>query len=80
VGVAVGRVRIRGRLHEPGCVGYPLPVVVYLDPWHEREEEEDDAGRDLLAGQQVPCLLPELQVHQEDRHSQPWSNVGEMSR
>lgn len=70
VRVAVGRVGVRGGLHQPGGVRKPLPKVVNLDPWDESEEKEDDAGGHLLARQQVPSLLAELQVHQEYSHGQ----------
>ena len=47
-------------LPELGCA--------HLHPGHEGEQEEEDDGGDLPAGQHLPRLLPELHVHQEDRH------------
>jgi len=73
--VAVGRVDpvLSWVLHQPRRVTQCAPVVVDLDPGDERKEQEDDAGGQLPARQQVLRLLPELQVNEKEGHFYPWS-------
>ncbi len=44
-------------------------VKTYLRPGHEGEEQKEDTGGQLSAGQQGLGFLPELQVNQKDCHS-----------
>ena len=72
VGVAVRRgpaPRPRHVLGGPeGGVADTARRVHDLHPGQQREQQEEDHGAELAAGQHLLGLLPELEVHQEYRH------------
>ena len=45
-----------------------LEQVDHLGPRHEREYREEDGEVHLLGGDQLPRLLPELEVDEEEGH------------
>jgi len=79
VGVAVRRgpaPRLRHVLGGPeGGVADTARRVHDLHPGQQREQQEEHHGAELPAGQHLLGLLPELEVHQEYRHSGNSQNI-----
>ena len=43
-------------------------IIQYLNPGNHGKYKEKEDGKYLSAGEQLLRLLPELHVHQEERH------------
>ena len=59
-----GGVRVAALRQDPAV----LEQVEHLGPRHQRENREEDGEVDLLGRDQLPRLLPELEVDEEEGH------------